>query len=143
MEWLRDDLAAAHRGGQTIIVFMHAYPSEHEEARELSALFSERGVSLVEMGHTHYNELANDGRTIYAATRSTGQIEEGPAGFSVTTLDAGVISWKFKPLSEWPLVVITSPGDQRLIVDRGKPWRKLCEERFGSVPAHGATKSNM
>jgi 3',5'-cyclic AMP phosphodiesterase CpdA len=88
MEWLRDDLAAAHRSGQSIIVFMHAYPSEHEAAGELATLFRERGVSLVEMGHTHYNELANDGRTLYAATRSTGQIEEGPVGFSVTTLDA-------------------------------------------------------
>ena len=121
MEWLRDDLAAVHRLSQMITVFMHAYPSEHEEARELSALFRERGVVLVEMGHTHYNELAHDGRTIYATTRSTGQVEEGPVGFSVTTLDAGVISWKFKPLSEWPLVVITSPGDWRLIVDASNP----------------------
>jgi hypothetical protein len=100
---------------------MHAYPSEHREASELAALFRARRVSLVEMGHTHYNELANDGRTIYAATRSTGQIEEGPVGFSVTTLDAGVISWKFKPLSEWPLVVIACPGDRRLIVDSSNP----------------------
>jgi hypothetical protein len=121
MEWLRDDLAGAHRSGQMTTVFMHAYPSEHEEARELGALFRDQGVSLVEMGHTHYNELANDGRTIYATTRSTGQIEEGSAGFSVTTLDTGVISWKFKSLSEWPLVVITSPGDWRLIVDASNP----------------------
>jgi hypothetical protein len=119
--WLRGDLAVAHRSGQMTTVFMHAYPSEHEEARELSALFREQGVALVEMGHTHYNELANDGRTIYAATRSTGQIEEGPVGFSVTTLDTGVIGWKFKPLSEWPFVVITSPGDRRLIVDASNP----------------------
>jgi Icc protein len=69
------------------------------------------------MGHTHYNELANDGRTIYAASRSTGQIEEGLAGFSVTTLDDGVVSWKFKPMGEWPLVMVTSPADRRLIVD--------------------------
>src|ERR1700742_2512868 len=121
MEWLRDDLAAAHQSNQMITVFMHAYPSEHEEAIELATLFHERGVALVEMGHTHYNELANDGRTVYAATRSTGQIEEGPVGFSVTTLDAGVISWKFKPVSEWPLVVVTSPGDRRLIVGGANP----------------------
>ena len=121
MEWLREDLAAAHRRDEMITVFMHAYPSEHREASELAALFRARRVSLVEMGHTHYNELANDGRTIYAATRSTGQIEEGPVGFSVTTLDAGVISWKFKPLSEWPLVVIACPGDRRLIVDSSNP----------------------
>jgi hypothetical protein len=33
------------------------------------------------MGHTHDNELANDGHIIYAATRSTGQIEEGRPTF--------------------------------------------------------------
>jgi hypothetical protein len=73
------------------------------------------------MGHTHYNELANDGQTIYAATRSTGQVEEGVPGFSVTTLDNGVVSWKFKPIGEWPLVMITSPADQRLIIDPSSP----------------------
>jgi len=122
MAWLRKDLASVQGKGKRIVVFMHAYPSEHEdEARELSDLFRQNGVSLVEMGHTHYNELANDGQIIYAATRSTGQIEEGPVGFSVTTLDGGVISWKFKPKGEWPLVIITSPADQRLIVDASNP----------------------
>jgi Icc protein len=112
MEWLRSQL------GSRAVVFMHAYPSEHgDDAAELQALFRERRVLLVEMGHTHYNELANDGRTIYAASRSTGQIEEGLAGFSVTTLDDGVVSWKFKPMGEWPLVMVTSPADRRLIVD--------------------------
>jgi 3',5'-cyclic-AMP phosphodiesterase len=84
-------------------------------------LFRDSDVLLVEMGHTHYNELANDGRVIYAATRSTGQIEEGPAGFSVTTLDDGVVGWKFKPVDEWPLVMVTSPADQRLIIDPSSP----------------------
>ena len=122
MAWLRHDLSSVRGKGKIIVVFMHAYPSEHEdEARELSELFRQSGVSLVERGHTHYNELANDGQTIYAATRSTGQIEEGPVGFSVTTLDGGVISWKFKPKGEWPLVIITSPADQRLIVDASNP----------------------
>jgi hypothetical protein len=45
------------------------------------------------MGHTHYDEIAHDGHAIYTATRSTGQIEEGPVGFSVTNLDHGVVSW--------------------------------------------------
>jgi Icc protein len=122
MAWLREDLASVQGKGKCIVVLMHAYPSEHaDEARELSGLFKQSGVSLVEMGHTHYNELANDGKIIYAATRSTGQIEEGPVGFSVTTLDGGVISWKFKPKGEWPLVIITSPADQRLIVDTSNP----------------------
>jgi len=71
------------------------------------------------MGHTHYNEIANSGRTLYTATRSTGQIEEGPVGFSITNLDHGVVSWRFKPLGEWPLVMITSPTDERLATNQG------------------------
>ena len=118
MAWLRDDLNGAVRNGKQIVVFMHAYPSEHgTDADPLRELFLQSRVLLVEMGHTHYNELANDGRTIYAATRSTGQVEEGAPGFSVTTIDSGVVSWKFKPMGEWPLAMITSPSDQRLIID--------------------------
>jgi 3',5'-cyclic-AMP phosphodiesterase len=79
------------------------------------------------MGHTHYNELANDGSTIYASTRSTGQIEEGPVGFSLLAIDEGVVSWRFKPLDEpWPLAMITSPADRRLVTRRHMP---------GHVPA--------
>jgi len=67
------------------------------------------------MGHTHYNELANDWRTIFLATRSTGQIEEGPVGFSLAAIDRGVVSWRFKPLaSASPLVMITVPADRRM-----------------------------
>jgi hypothetical protein len=70
------------------------------------------------MGHTHYNELANDGCTIFATTRSTGQIEEGPVGFSLMAVDRGVLSWRFKPLdAAWPFVLITSPADRRLITN--------------------------
>jgi Icc protein len=116
MAWLRDELDQPGK----VAVFTHAYPSEHgTDAGELVSLLRKRGVLLVEMGHTHYNEVANDGRIIYATTRSTGQIEEGPPGFSVTTLDHGVVSWKFKPMTVWPLVMITSPADERLVVNAG------------------------
>ncbi|MDQ6676540.1 MAG: metallophosphoesterase, partial [Acidobacteriota bacterium] len=108
IEWLERELAAAKAEGLASILFMHTYPSElgHSSERVRDLLKIHR-VPLVEMGHTHYNELANDGRTIYAATRSTGQIEEGPAGFSITNLDQGIVSWKFKPLGNWPFVMIT------------------------------------
>jgi Icc protein len=121
MKWLRDELLLAHGAHDRVVVFMHAYPSEHgADAAELRQLLLDGRVLLVEMGHTHYNELANDGRIIYAATRSTGQIE-GPAGFSVTSSDAGVVSWKFKPVGEWPLAMVTSPADERLIIDPSSP----------------------
>jgi hypothetical protein len=79
------------------------------------------------MGHTHYNELANDGHTIFMATRSTGQVEEGPVGCSYTAIDGDVVSWRFKPLDDpWPLVMITSPADHRLITNPDSPDQIVC-----------------
>jgi Icc protein len=74
-------------------------------------------VWLIDMGHTHYNEVANDGRTIYTATRSTGQIEEGRVGFSITNVDDGVLSWRFLELGSLPALMITAPGDERLMTE--------------------------
>ena len=119
LEWLRSTFVAARQSGEPIVLFTHAYPSDFGRASdEFSSLIATHRVLLVDMGHTHYNELANDGRTIYAATRSTGQIEEGPVGFSLTSVDDGVVSWRFKALDDaWPLVLVTSPADRRLIID--------------------------
>jgi hypothetical protein len=70
------------------------------------------------MGHTHYNELANDGGTILMATRSTGQVEEGPPGCSIAAVDGRTVSWRFKALDDlWPLVLVTQPADRRLLTD--------------------------
>jgi hypothetical protein len=70
------------------------------------------------MGHTHYNELANDGGTVFMATRSTGQVEEGPPGFSIAAVDGRTVSWRFKPLDQaWPFVLVTQPADRRLATD--------------------------
>jgi hypothetical protein len=118
-EWLEQELSAAERAKERSVVFMHAYPADlRENAKQVRDMFARYRVAAVDMGHTHYNELTNDGRTIYAATRSTGQIEEGPVGFSVMAVDRGVVSWRFKPLdTAWPFVLITSPADQRLITN--------------------------
>jgi hypothetical protein len=72
-------------------------------------------VSLIDIGHTHYNKVANDGRTLYSATRSTGQIEEGPVGYSITNIDGDVVSWRFVELGKLPVAFITSPSDERLL----------------------------
>jgi hypothetical protein len=111
--WLERQLFAAAQDEQRSIVFMHAYPADLREEEEVRTLFARYQVTAVDMGHTHYNEIANDGRTVYATTRSTGQVEEGPVGFSIAAVDCGVVSWRFKPLdAPWPLVLITSPADR-------------------------------
>ena len=119
IDWLRVQLGHARASDKTVAIFMHTYPADLvDEADEVAKLIDDSPVVLVDMGHTHYNELANDGRTIYAATRSTGQIEEGEAGFAFIAIDDGAVSWRFKTLqSSWPFVMITSPADRRLIVD--------------------------
>jgi 3',5'-cyclic-AMP phosphodiesterase len=81
----------------------------------LRAMVESPAVRLIDMGHTHYNEVANDGQTLYTATRSTGQIEEGRVGFSLTSIDGDVTSWKFLRLGELPAVMIASLGDERFI----------------------------
>jgi Icc protein len=136
--WLRGQLDAVGRDGKTAVVFMHAYPADlSEEAAEIAVMLDESLVALVSMGHTHYNEISNDGRTIYAATRSTGQIEEGGVGFAFTAVDRGAVSWRFKPLdSSWPFVMITSPADRRLAIGRcsGATPREVRASAWGAVP---------
>jgi 3',5'-cyclic-AMP phosphodiesterase len=123
LSWLEQELAEAKKSGEQSVVFMHAYPADLKaDTHTLLRLIREYGAKAVDMGHTHYNELANDGHTIFATTRSTGQIEEGPVGFSVMALDQGVVSWRFKPLdTPWPFVLITSPADHRLLTELDPP----------------------
>jgi hypothetical protein len=117
--WLNNELRKAKDCGETAVLFMHTYPDDLKgegETQTLNRLTAQHDVALVDMGHTHYNELGNDGRTIFAATRSTGQIEEGPVGYTLITIDDGVVSWRFKLLEEsFPLVMITAPTDHRLL----------------------------
>ena len=119
VSWAGQELRGARERGESSLVFMHSYPDDLKgegEAEAVNGLIDQHDVALVDMGHTHYNELANDGRTVFAATRSTGQIEEGPVGYSLATLDGGVVSWRFKALDDaFPFVIITSPADHRLM----------------------------
>lgn len=116
INWVQNELREARASKLRPVVFTHLYPSELlNQGAEFTSLIREFAVELVEMGHTHYNELSNDGQTIYSATRSTGQIEEGPPGFSISAIDGDVVSWKFKERGPWPFVMITSPADEKLI----------------------------
>jgi predicted phosphodiesterase len=116
LAWVKRELQTATDAGQTKVILLHCYPSDLKiGGAELMEVLRNFEVSLIDMGHTHYNEIANDGRTLYSATRSTGQIEEGPVGYSVTSIDGNVVSWRFVELGKLPLVVITSPSDERLL----------------------------
>jgi len=116
LEWLERELCGD--GASSKILFMHTYPDDlkdDSEKRILLEIVSRYKILLVDMGHTHYNEISNDGQTIYAATRSTGQIEEGPVGYTLVGIHDGLISWRFRNLADpFPFVLITKPVDRRL-----------------------------
>lgn len=115
LRWVEGELQTAAQNGQTKVILLHCYPSDLKAGGdELSRLISEYGVGLIDMGHTHYNEISNDGHALYTATRSTGQIEEGPVGFSITNLDGDVWSWRFVELGDPISVIITRPADVRV-----------------------------
>jgi Icc protein len=116
LDWVRRELQTGTDAGQSKVLLLHCYPSDLKVGgAELMEVLRNFNVSLIDMGHTHYNEIANDGRTLYSATRSTGQVEEGPVGYSVTNLDGGRVSWRFVELGKLPVVMITSPSDERLL----------------------------
>ncbi len=142
LAWIERELEQA--SGEAAMVFMHTYPADLSEGGErLGALFDHPHVRCVDMGHTHYNELANDGSTIFMATRSTGQVEEGPSGFSIAAVDGRCVSWRFKPLDRaWPFVLITSPADRRLVTGPDQVLRAGCTVRakvIGDVPVEAVT----
>ena len=139
--WLMAEVARATADRLPCAVFMHCYPddlADRDERAALAGLFWNAGVRLVEMGHTHYNELAPDGRTLYATARSVGQNEDGPVGFVVGAIDATdhddiVTSWRFKQSQlGWPFVLITSPADRRLAT---APLRRIDSGRRITVRA--------
>jgi 3',5'-cyclic-AMP phosphodiesterase len=116
LAWVKYELQTATDAGQTNVLLLHCYPSDLKVGGdELMEVVRNFDVRLIDMGHTHYNEIANDGRTLYSATRSTGQIEEGSVGYSLANIDGDVVSWRFVELGTLPVVVITSPSDERLL----------------------------
>ena len=127
LAWLRAHLATSKSMNEPHpVVFMHAFPSDlRHGADEVTRLLADAPVALVDTGHTHYNELLNDGHVIYAATRSTGQVEEGRFGFSIAAIDGDTPSWRFREAgAPWPWVLITSPADCRMATTAGDHARR-------------------
>nr|WP_276508863.1 metallophosphoesterase [Sphingomonas insulae] len=122
---LLEELARAEAEGQPPVVFMHAYPGDLvADGEDIARILADARVAFVDTGHTHYNELLNDGRVVYGATRSTGEIEEGDGrpGFSLVTIHDRVASWRFKETGgDWPFAQIVAPADVRLVTRPADP----------------------
>ena len=120
--WFRFEVDAAVQRGERVVVFQHHYPFQILEdfgnAPGMAAwrkIMQTRPIAAVFSGHTHYGQMANDGRNVYVATRSIGEPEGGPAGYAVVTIDDDTLAIVYRSVEDrGPVVQITAP--RRLIL---------------------------
>ena len=120
--WFRYEVDAALARGERVVVFQHHYPFQIWEdfgnAPGIQAwreVLQTRPITALFAGHTHYGQIANDGRNVYVATRSIGDPEGGAAGYAVVYLDEDDLALTYRSMGDrGPLTLITHP--RRLIL---------------------------
>lgn len=119
--WFRYEVDAALARGERVIVFQHHYPFKVMEyfagpgIEDWREVMQTRPVTALFTGHTHYGQVANDGRNLYVTTRSIGDPEGGPAGYAVMHLDGEDLAFTHRAFeAKGPVALITHP--RRLIL---------------------------
>ncbi|MEQ1842292.1 MAG: metallophosphoesterase, partial [Verrucomicrobiales bacterium] len=114
--WFRFEVDSALERGEKVVVFQHHYPFKVCESfagpgvAEWREIVQTRPVTAIFSGHTHYGQVANDGKNLYVATRSVGEPEGGPAGGAVVYLDGDDLALTYRSVEDkGPLVLITHP----------------------------------
>jgi predicted phosphodiesterase len=114
--WFRYEVDAALARGERVVVFEHHYPFQVWEdfdgpgIARWREIVQTRAITGLFAGHTHYGQIANDGRNVYIATRSIGDPEGGPAGYAVVYLDGEDFSLTYRSMEDTgPVVLITHP----------------------------------
>jgi Icc protein len=114
--WFRYEVDAALARGERVVVFQHHYPFQVWEdfdgpgIARWREIVQTRPITGLFAGHTHYGQIANDGRNVYVATRSIGDPEGGPAGYAVVYLDGEDFSLTYRSMEDTgPVVLITHP----------------------------------
>lgn len=114
--WFRYEVDAALARGERVIVFQHHYPFKVYEyfagpgIEEWREIMQTRPVTALFTGHTHYGQIANDGRNIYVTTRSIGDPEGGPAGYAIVHLHGEDLAIKHRSIDDrGPIAMITHP----------------------------------
>jgi hypothetical protein len=73
------------------------------------------GVEAILSGHTHYGQVANDGRNVAIATRSIGDPEGGPPGYTLLYVRGDDLAVIYRSIEDrGPLALVTHPRDRLL-----------------------------
>jgi Icc protein len=117
IRWFGEELEQASSAGERVIVFQHHYPFKVCETfagpgiDAWRALVQTRRIAAIFTGHTHYGQLANDGRNAIITTRSIGDPEGGRPGYRLVYLHGDDLAVTYRTVDDGgrPVVLITHP----------------------------------
>lgn len=115
--WFRYEVDAAVARKERIVVFQHNYPFQVWEdflvypgMSEWRQVMQTRPITALFAGHTHYGQMANDGRNVYVTSRSIGDPEGGAAGYAIVHLDDEDLAVVYRTSeAKGPIAMITHP----------------------------------
>ena len=118
VRWFRGEVDGALDEGERVVIFQHNYPYQIWEdfsgpgIDEWRAIVQTRRVEAIICGHTHYEQVANDGRNVAVAVRSIGDPEGGPPGYLLGHLHGDDLAITFRSVhDDGPAVLVTHPRD--------------------------------
>ncbi len=138
MDWFRSEVDAAVAAGERVVIFQHNYPYQIWETfdgpgiDEWRAIVQTRPIAAIISGHTHYWQVANDGRNIAVAARSIGDPEGGPPGYLIAYFHGDDLAVAYRSAGDCdPIALITHPREAILAtrpahVVRGPDQVRVC-----------------
>jgi len=134
VDWFRAEVDGALARGEQVVVFQHNYPYQIWEdfagpgIDDWRAVVQTRRIEAIVCGHTHYWQIANDGRNVAIATRSIGDPEGGPPGYTLLYFRGDDLAATYRSMDDTgPVVLVTHPRERLLAtsprhVVRGADW---------------------
>jgi Icc protein len=124
--WFGGEVDGAVSRGERVVIFQHNYPYQIWEnftgpgIDEWRGVVQTRRIEAVVCGHTHYGQVANDGRNVMLATRSIGDPEGGPPGYTLLYFRGDDFGTTFRSVEDrGPLVMVTHPRERLLSTGPG------------------------
>jgi Icc protein len=119
--WFRYEVDRALVRGEKVVLFQHHYPYQIWEdfdgpgIDDWREVVQTRRITAIFAGHTHYGQIANDRRNVAIASRSIGDPEGGPPGYSVVYLHGDDLAVRYRSVEDrGPFALITHPRDELL-----------------------------
>ncbi len=116
IDWFRSEVDEALAAGERVVIFQHNYPYQIWEdfagpgIDDWRVIVQTRRITAIVCGHTHYGQVANDGRNVVIATRSIGDPEGGPPGYTIGYVHGENLAFTYRSVEDdGPVVLVTHP----------------------------------